>query len=815
MAPATTTIKKPLPLISDRGTLLSFFKKETTSAETGFYASETLIKNEVVSVEPTAGPSKPSQTRSNSSEQRSIRRGKGKEKQKDHNGSVHNPVVISDDDGDDLLPPTSLSSSKRRKISIPSSNQNQAPQRSSRQSPNRPFKTPTIFAGCPDFKPSPKWPNIVNTADVEEGDDDKTMLVSDEDATRTQDPREGEIEEDDLGVEMGDNDRRRTPEVKATQSGESLPAEGMEWEEPDEGMGMEDEVNDADDAPLAVSSSIKSLTSKSSSRTISSFSFSILPPEPPPQSAIKGPNAFSLLMSGHKEHEQWKDAEADLRRDGKRFAGRRRAPFYKVLTGMPVAVDAFRYGAIPGVTAYLLTHAHSDHYTNLSKSWNNGPIYCSETTANLIIHMLEVDPKWVHGLPNDVPFEMPNTGGVTVTPIEANHCPGSSIFLFEGRQTVNAGDSGFASPYVGSKRVFRYLHCGDFRANPQMVLHPAIARAPINTCYLDTTYLNPKYCFPPQPLVINACATLARRHVVGGSENAPSLEAVQQGSVIGVSGVASTTHAGGRKVTLKTKDGGEREIEIEVKEEKGEKEKHMMQGWLVKKEERVKEEVKEESKQVGKRANSRTLVAVGTYSIGKERIVKAIAKAIGSKIYCDQRKKGILLCQTDPELHSMLTSDPIEAQVHLLPLGSIHLDRLQSYLTLLYPHFDRVLGFRPTGWSYSSPAGTDMLPDVNTVIRRDQARRFGEGDLKTMRGSSRNFMMYGVPYSEHSSFFELTCFALSLPGADLKMIATVNVGNEKNRAKMKKWFEKWLAEKARRKEKGLPSTVEYRDETFW
>lgn len=36
-----------------------------------------------------------------------------------------------------------------------------------------------------------------------------------------------------------------------------------------------------------------------------------------------------------------------------------------------------------------------------------------------------------------------------------------------------------------------------------------------------------------------------------------------------------------------------------------------------------------------------------------------------------------------------------------------------------------------------------MLPDVNTIIRRDQARRFGEGDLKTMRGSSRNFMMYG------------------------------------------------------------------------
>lgn len=367
MAPATTTIKKPLPLTSERGTLLSFFKKETTSVETGFYASQTQIKNGVVSVEPTAGPSKPSQTRSSSSEQRSIRRGKGKEKQKDHNGSAHNPVVISDDDEDDLLPPTPSSSSKRRKISIRSSNQNQAPQRSSRQSPNRLFKAPPIFAGCPDFKPPPKWPHIVNTADVEEGDYDKIMLVSDEDATRTQDPGEGEIEGDDSGVEMGDNGRRHTTEVHATQSGENLPAEGMEWEEPEEGMGMEDEVDDADDAQSAVSSSIKSLTSKSSSRTISSFSFSILPPEPPPQSAIRGPNAFSLLMSGHKEHEQWKDAEADLRRDGKRFAGRRRAPFYKVLTGMPVAVDAFRYGAIPGVTAYLLTYVISINFTHLSQ----------------------------------------------------------------------------------------------------------------------------------------------------------------------------------------------------------------------------------------------------------------------------------------------------------------------------------------------------------------------------------------------------------------------------------------------------------------
>ena len=40
--------------------------------------------------------------------------------------------------------------------------------------------------------------------------------------------------------------------------------------------------------------------------------------------------------------------------------------------------------------------------------------------------------------------------------------------------------------------------------------------------------------------------------------------------------------------------------------------------------------------------------------------IKAVARALGSKIYCDARKQGILLCETDPELHSMLTSDPLE-----------------------------------------------------------------------------------------------------------------------------------------------------------
>lgn len=49
---------------------------------------------------------------------------------------------------------------------------------------------------------------------------------------------------------------------------------------------------------------------------------------------LKGPNAFKVLMSGNKEDEEWKVAEIDLRRDGKRSVGRRKAPFYKVCTSL-------------------------------------------------------------------------------------------------------------------------------------------------------------------------------------------------------------------------------------------------------------------------------------------------------------------------------------------------------------------------------------------------------------------------------------------------------------------------------------------------
>lgn len=78
-----------------------------------------------------------------------------------------------------------------------------------------------------------------------------------------------------------------------------------------------------------------------------------------------------------------------------------------------------------------------------------------------------------------------------------------------------------------------------------------------------------------------------------------------------------------------------------------------------------------------------------------------------------------------------------------MPLWNVQLERLQPYLDMLHPHFERVLAFRPTGWTYRAPAGANTLPDVNFVIQRDQARGFSDVSLRPIRGSSRQFMMFG------------------------------------------------------------------------
>ncbi|KAF7122927.1 hypothetical protein CNMCM5793_001103 [Aspergillus hiratsukae] len=465
----------------------------------------------------------------------------------------------------------------------------------------------------------------------------------------------------------------------------------------------------------------------------------------------KSGSAFSKIMAGNAEDAAWATAAAgEIASRGKQ-AYQRTCPFYKILPGFSICVDAFRYGAVEGCNAYFLSHFHSDHYMGLTSSWRHGPIYCSRPTANLVRQQLKVDPKWVVDLQFEKKTEVPGTNGVHVTMIEANHCPGSAIFLFE--KQVGSGSSA---------RVQRILHCGDFRASPAHVQHALLRpemddpttgqrrQQKIDVCYLDTTYMSPKYAFPNQEDVIEACANLCVS-LDQNPEEGVGQSILQKGS------------AGGGNVMSRFFSA--------------------MSGSRGNPENKA------------SRAQGRLLVIIGTYSIGKERICLGIARALKSKIYATPAKQRVCACLEDPELSSLLTDDPAEAQVHMQTLFEIRAETLADYLDSMKPHFSRVVGFRPTGWNYRPPAGR-MLdnPPVSTVLHSPQWKTpFSARDLAPQRGSTRESACYGVPYSEHSSFRELTMFCCALRIG--RIIPTVNVGNRKSRERMKAWFERWEAEK--------------------
>lgn len=468
-----------------------------------------------------------------------------------------------------------------------------------------------------------------------------------------------------------------------------------------------------------------------------------------------GPSsAFSRLMAGHAEDAAWASAAAENNASRGKPAYQRTCPFYKIMPGFFIAVDAFRYGAVKGQHAYFLSHFHSDHYIGLTASWSHGPIYCSKVTGNLVRQQLRVDPKWVMDLDFEVKTEIPRTEGVSVTMISANHCPGSSLFLFEkevGR--------------TNSPKLQRVLHCGDFRACQAHIEHPLLRpdvldavsgknrQQKLDVCYLDTTYLNPKYAFPPQQQVIQACADMCVSLSKKRADESDSWEQMKR------------DRAGQGMVKFVQKDSAS-DNPIEPKSpERG-----------------------------------RLLVIVGTYSIGKERICIGIAKALKSKIYAPPNKQRICKALEDPELDALLTTDPRAAQVHMTPLFEIRADTLDDYLRDYADTFSRAVGFRPSGWNYRPPNSRFVeSPAVQTVLHSQNWKSsFTMKDLTPQRGSTSRCSCFGVPYSEHSSFRELTMFCCALR-ID-KIIPTVNIGSAKSRERMKAWCERWAVD---RKKNGL------------
>lgn len=339
----------------------------------------------------------------------------------------------------------------------------------------------------------------------------------------------------------------------------------------------------------------------------------------------------------------------------------RRCPFYKYIPDTDIVVDAFCYGYLEGVRAYFLTHFHYDHYRGLKKNFNR-PIYCSEITAKLVNLRIGVLNQYLHPLPIE---ESQVVCDVEVTLLDANHCPGSVMFLFKLR--------------TGST----VLHVGDFRAHSKMESCPALWNSSIDALYLDTTYCNPLYDFPSQEDVLEKCVSVATSHVLD---------------------------------------------------------------------------------------NPKTLIVVGSYSIGKERVFKAIASSMNCRIWASHDKQRILRCIQDEEIQARLTSDKHSARVHVLPMADLKPQKLMKYVETLKPRYTVIVAIRPTGWEHSGD-GDDILDNLSP-------KEYG------------NIYIYGIPYSEHSSYAELKRFVRFVQPK--KVIPTVNVGNPSTRKRMEQDIKEWL-----------------------
>eukprot|EP00871_Galdieria_phlegrea_P002339 jgi/Galph1/3105/GphlegSOOS_G1771.1 len=171
-------------------------------------------------------------------------------------------------------------------------------------------------------------------------------------------------------------------------------------------------------------------------------------------------------------------------------------PFWKSVPGTTFTVDSFKAAGQGGSCQFFLSHFHSDHTVGLTSSFRSGRIYCSTITGALIRTQLGVKSEYIQMLNMNQSVDIPDNGdnvqegrGATVVLIDANHCPGSVMFLFfvwHTRQVI--------------------LHSGDFRFN--IDLHRDIPkvfnRTSVDYLFLDTTYCDTQYNFPSQQEAIEA-----------------------------------------------------------------------------------------------------------------------------------------------------------------------------------------------------------------------------------------------------------------------------------------------------------------------
>ena len=288
---------------------------------------------------------------------------------------------------------------------------------------------------------------------------------------------------------------------------------------------------------------------------------------------------------------------------------------------------------------WFLTHFHADHYKGLTKSTPDPKrcvIWCSRPTAELCRARLGIQKERLRVVDVGRTFVVE---GVSVRFVDANHCPGAVMIVFDGIQKrkssrddvsrshpdgVGGGSHGVGG---GSDRreeteeTDAVLATGDFRFHAGMtscpILRGVAAKRP--AVMLDTTYCDPKHTFPPQAEVLAAVRDAVR----------------------------AEAHNGERTLFLfGTYTIGKERVFFEA----------------------------------AKALGPETKIYVGKQ---KRRVLEALGDAVPAE---DMRR---------------VTGDDTATNLHVVPMGSVTFERMKTIARYYRNRYDTVVAFKPTGWTFT------------------------------------------------------------------------------------------------------------------